>query len=804
MSLETSPLVHTKNVRQDIDFYKIFKVFFSRWYWIVACVIIALVIGRINLLYSPAEYSTQGQLKLQENNPVISTSQGIASQPYSYTDRIQAEGYVMRSTEVLLNAIGRLDYKVSYFIKGRIRAAELYPNKPFTIEIIKQDSVDFSRGSYTVEAIDNNKFYLSEGEDGKKKEYQYGQAINLGNMIFKITSPIPPKGTYNFNFNSKQDFLGRASNFQTGEAGRFTNIMSVNLTDQNPVFAADMLNAIMKEYILYDGRERRRSARQTVEFIETQMNLVSKQVDTAGAELANYKIKNKIIDIGSSSQQSITRLAQYETEKIALQIEIVGIKALEDQINSNQNKLDPNIGLEGNISGLLAGLVSNYNQLITTREGKVNSGLLESSLPIKEIDEKLATVKSSIKQNISALMSRNLKKMDILNAQIAKANQEISQAPKKEKDGVQKQASFDVNNKVLNYLSEKKLESQMNEAAVVAGAIIVNEAVPNNRAIAPNERQVYSFAAMVGLACGFGLILLVRFLNPFIYDKETVEALTNTPIIGVIRKFPEYIDKDNRQALSLSQPKSVFAESVRSVRTNLSFLAANKKSKTICVTSEVSGEGKSFVTVNLAGTLALIDKRVVLIAADLRRSKLHKVFGCDNKIGLSSYLSGQKNLEDVILHDDVHNIDFIPSGPVPPNPSELLHTESMKKLIDTISPLYDYVLIDTAPVGLVSDAIPLIRQSDVNIFVIRSGKSQFRAAAIPERLSREYGLSNWTIVLNAFGDDALHANYYTTDYSRGGGNSTYYYSDYSGYAGSGYYDDPIPWWQFWKKKSKKK
>lgn len=802
MSLETSPLIHSKSVRQDIDFYKIFKVFFSRWYWIVACVIIALVIGRINLLYSPPQFSTQGQLKLQENNPVISTTQGLASQSYSYTDRIQAEGFVMHSTEVLLNAIGRLDYKVSYFQKGRIRSTEKYPNKPFTIEIIKQDSVEFSRGSYTVEAINRNKFSLFEGENGKKKEYQYGENLNLGNMTFKITSPIPP-GVYTFNFNSKKDFLGRATNFQTSEAGRFTNIMMVTLEDQNPAFAADMLNAIMKEYIIYDGKEKKRSARQRVEFIDGLMNLVSKKVDNSGTDLANYKIKNKIVDIGSSSQQSIGKLAQYETKKIELQIEMVGIKALEDQINSNQNKLDPNIGLEGNVSGLLSGLLSQYNGLIATREAKLSSGLLPTTVPVKEIDDQLAKVRSSIKLNIRDLMSRNLKTMGIVNSQIAIANQEISQAPEKEKDGIQKQANFDVNNKVLSYLNEQKIESQMNEAAVVPGATIVNEALPDNRPIAPNERQVYSFAAMVGLACGFGLILLVRFLNPFIYDKETVEALTNTPIIGVIRKFPEYIDKDNRQALSLSKPKSVFAESVRSVRTNLSFLAANKKSKTICITSEISGEGKSFVTVNLAGTLALIDKKVVLIAADLRRSKLHKVFGCDNKVGLSSYLSGQKNLEDVILHDDVHNIDFIPSGPVPPNPSELLHTESMKKLIDTISPLYDYVLIDTAPVGLVSDAIPLIRQSDVNIFVIRSGKSQFRAAAIPERLSREYGLSNWAIVLNAFGDDALHANYYTTDYSRGGGNSTYYYSDYSGYAGSGYYDDPIAWWQFWKKKSKK-
>jgi capsular exopolysaccharide synthesis family protein len=269
----------------------------------------------------------------------------------------------------------------------------------------------------------------------------------------------------------------------------------------------------------------------------------------------------------------------------------------------------------------------------------------------------------------------------------------------------------------------------------------------------------------------------------------------------VIRKFPGYIANDSRQALSLAKPKSVFSESVRSVRTNLSFLAANKQSKTICITSEVSGEGKSFVTVNLASTLALIDKKIILIAADLRKSKMHNAFGNDNKKGLSNYLAGQCTLEEIITHDDAHNLDFIPSGPIPPNPSELLHTDKMKDLLAMLAPKYDYVLVDTAPVGLVSDAIPLIRQSDVNLFVIRSGQSQLRAAAIPERLSREYGLSNLAIVLNAFGDDALHANYYTTDYSRGGGNNTYYYSDYSGYAGSGYYEnDPKRWWEIWKKK----
>ncbi len=792
------PTISPKSIRQDIDFYKIFRVFFSRWYWIAGCIVIALIVAKLNILYTPPIYETSGALKLQESNPTIN-SVAASSQVYNYTDKIEAEGFVIRSNEVILNAISKLDYKISYYLKGTIRTSEVYPNKPFAIEIIKQDSVAFDRNLYFVEPINRDKFSLATSENGPKREYRYNEVIDAGKMLFRIASPIPEKGNYSFKFNSMSDFVGRAQ-VNYSEAAKYTNVMNLSLSDGNPTFAADMLNAIMKEYVKYDVIQKRRSANQTIEFIDKQLGLVNKKADTTGSSFADYKVRNKITDLSSSNQQNVSKLATFESQKYALNIAMIGIDQLEKQINSSPNRIQINDNIEGDIGPLLGGLVSQLNSQILTRESKLKT-FRPGSDPIKDLDDQISATKLSIRNNIKSLKDRNLKTITYVDQQIALINQSISQTPGKEKDFIQYQTKFDVNNKVLSFLSEKRLESEMNAAAIVPGAVIVNLAYPPSAPISSGPNKVYSFAVMMGFAAGIGLILLVRFLNPYIYDKETVEALTNTPIIGVIRKFPDFIDKDSRQALSLAKPKSVFAESVRSVRTNLSFLAANKKSKTICVTSEVSGEGKSFVTVNLAGTLALIDKKIVLIAADLRRSKLHKVFGNDNKKGLSSYLSGQHTLEEVMTHDHVHNIDFIPSGPVPPNPSELLHTENMKQLLEILAPKYDYVLVDTAPVGLVSDAIPLIRQSDVNLFVIRSGKSQYRAAAIPERLSREYGLSNLAIVLNAFGDDALHSNYYTTDYSRGGGNSTYYYSDYSGYAGSGYYDnDPKKWWEFWKKK----
>ncbi len=801
--MENTELYHQpQSVSQRIDFYKIFKVFLSRWYWIAATVFIALCVARLYLWYTPPIYQTSASLKLQDSSPSVNTGNNMPSQVYNYTDKIQAESFTIRSNEVILNAIKNIDYQISYYSKGRVLTTELYPAKPFKIEVIRQDSLNFGRSLYQVKPLNNQQFDLFVvGSEKNHFTFNYGQDISMGNMVFRILTKIPAGGQYQFKFNSKEDFIGRAmGGLNVGEAARFTNVMSLSQTDGNPVFAADILNAIMKEYVAYDIQQRRRSAKQTVDFIDSQLGFINTEAGKSGSTLAAYKTQNKIVDLPSSTSMTVAKLADFEKQKTELNIQQLGIRQLEQQVANNRGKIEISLDLGGVLNNSISPLINQLNALNTNRDAKLNQFNADSQ-PIKEIDRQIATIKSAIQSNIRSLRDRNEKTLQFIESQIGGVNQSISTIPLKEQNYVKLQTNFEVNNKVRSFLSEKKLEAEMNAAAVVPGASIVNPAYPSYYIISPNRRKIYTTALFLGLASGFGLILLVRFLNPYIYDKETVEGLTHTPIIGVIRKFPDYIDQDSRQALSLSKPKSVFAESVRSVRTNLSFLASHKQSKTICITSEISGEGKSFVTVNLAGTLALIEKKVVLIAADLRRSKLHKAFGSDNKKGLSSYLSGQATLEEVMIYDEVHHIHFIPSGPVPPNPSELLHTVVMRELLEYLETQYDYVLVDTAPVGLVSDAIPLIRKSDINLFVIRSGVSQQRAAAIPERLSREYGLSNLAIVLNAFGDDALYSNYYTTDYSRGGGNSTYYYSDYSGYAGAGYYEDENrKWWQFWKKK----
>ena len=533
-----------------------------------------------------------------------------------------------------------------------------------------------------------------------------------------------------------------------------------------------------------------------IDFIDSQLSFLSTQVKGSENSIEKYKQKSKILDVSTALSASVSKAAEVESNKSLLKIQLIAIDQLGDQITKEKDNVNLNFTTGGSANPSLEVLVGKLDNLIQEKNALLKTYNSDSQ-PIRDINQQILQIKLTALNNIKILRAGIEKNMAYLDDQMAHANQTIMALPAAQRDMVSLQRDFEINDKVYSFLSEKKLEAQISRAGILPGATVIDLAQPNLNAVSPNERDIHRTAIILGLAIGLGLIIVVRVLNPYIYDKETIESLTSIPILGVIRKFPEPIDENNRQILALIKPKSIFAESVRSVRTNLSFLSSEKQSKVICITSEVAGEGKSFVAVNLSSTLSLIDKKVILIGADLRRSRLHKTFHVPNDVGLSNYLAHQNEMDEIILHAEYENLDFIISGPVPPNPSELLHSERMNTLIANLKLRYDVVMIDTAPIGLVSDAIPLIRMSDINVFVIRSGKSKFYAASVPQRIAQEYHLDNTVIVLNAYEEELLHSRYYTTKFTGdSSGARYYYYSDYSGYEGSGYYldDNKTKWW----------
>ncbi|OAQ38617.1 hypothetical protein A5893_14490 [Pedobacter psychrophilus] len=788
--------ISSKN-KQEIDYSKFINIVLSRWYWIAATLIISLLIAYINIWYTPKVYSTSAYLKFEEKQTNLSNSVTLSPTTRNYTNKILSESWTFRSSKTIIASVDYIDWRVSYFLEGRVRTVELYPQKPFIIQILKQDTLQFYNQNISL-IPESNGLKISYNNKGKEAThyYQFGDIIKIPGVTFYIKKVLnlTEGANYLFKFNYKSEFYGRmGGGLNIDEAAKFSSIASVSKIDGNPYFAADALNAIMKVYLQQGLDEKTQSAKQIIEFIDLQLGNLSNAVQNSGEKLKDFKQANNFLDLSSAAGSVLNEVTRLESLNEASDLQLLILKRLLKQFQKNKETISLNFNLDGSVDPLLGSLISQWNSLIQERASLLNT-FKEGAKPIEELDAKLRILREAAGDNIQANINR-IEQTKLFNQkELTKSYANLKDLPQQERDLFGLQRDYGINEKIFSYLSEKKLEAQISKASILSDASIVDLAKPNLNPIAPIEKSIWQFAWIIGLGSGIGLIFLVRLLNPYIYDKETIESLTNTPIIGMIRHYPEKVDADNKEILAIAKPKSIFAESVRSVRTNLSFIASEEKSKVICVSSEIAGEGKSFVTINLASSLALIDKKVIFIAADLRRSKVHRTFNIKDKKGLSTYLANQHEVDDIIHPTNQKNLDLIVAGIVPPNPAELMYSDRLKELIEELKLRYDFILFDTAPIGLVSDALPLIRMCDINLFVIRTGKSKYSAASIPNRIANEYHLKNVFIVLNDFRQVSLHSNYYSTKYSDN--YYGYYYSENSG-KGYGYYtDDHIkPLWK---------
>jgi tyrosine-protein kinase Etk/Wzc len=784
-----------KHVSQEIDYVKLFRILLSRWYWVLGSILITVTWAFLYLRFTPPTYQTSALLKFDDKKTEISELININSY-YDRKDKIQSEIYVLQSSTLLNRAAIRLNYQYAFYRKGRVLTTETYPSKPFELVVHHVDSSSIFGFTFHIQQVDAGHYRLGYHFAGTEQSelYAYGQQVNVMGNTFSITRSnmgAGDNGEILLRFNHPAGIAGRmGGGLNVREQGKGVNIMLLTQTDKNPHLAADILNAIIQEYRLFDRDQKGLAASQTIDFINDQLVVLAKQVGDAEEQLQRFKTGNRILNIDATKTIAYENLKEFETQKNLINIKSIAIDLLEEQMRANKESLNLNFTMEGTEDIALKELVNQMNSLLNERIKRQSLYAAESG-PVIEINKQIDETKRVIALNIQAARNRNNRTIQYLNQKLAEAQDELKKIPATERDLINLTRDFEINQKVYSYLLEKRLEASIARSAIMPTSNVIDPATANFGIASPNSKRIYTTAFFIGLIIGSGLILLARIINQRIFDKETVESLTNVPIIGVIRNFPGQIDKNSSQILSISNPKSIFSESVRSVRTNLSFLASELKSKIVCVTSEVSGEGKSFVVINLASTLSLIEKKVIVL--DLRKSKLHHTFGLKNDLGLTNYLSNQAEIDQIIRPTHVPGLDFIPAGQLAPNPSELLYSERMRQLLAELKTRYDFILVDTAPIGLVSDSIPLIRSSDVNIFVLRSGVSTYNAASIPERVSKEFSLNNSVIVLNGFSNDSLHARIYSTNVKGGNyGSGQYYYTDYSTYGGKGYgyYSDP--------------
>lgn len=497
------------------------------------------------------------------------------------------------------------------------------------------------------------------------------------------------------------------------------------------------------------------------------------------------------------------QMASFETQKNTLEIQKAYINLLEQSLT---NRFEPinvgSIGLDVNSDGVLLRLVGDLNRLILDRKAFIVGKNLSVNNPVvKAADDEIERIREQILSNIKVQRQKNESTLNIINQNLSLLKSRMNTLPSVERELGYLQNDRDVNEKIYLLLINKEIETSIVKAGMLPSFTILNRTYAYK--IYPQGVRIFMVCLILGLMIGVGSIFLVRFLNNKFTEITKIGQNERVNLLGLIQRYPEKIHNSEKDLLRFLDNRSLFSESINSIRTNLSFLAdsANSKGKLLVITSELSGEGKSFVTLNLATSLTKIGKKVLIVGSDLRRSKIHRFFNNNNKIGLSNYLAGKvDDYQKTVQHSVIERLDYITSGPVPFNPTELIQNERFELMINDAQKRYDYVLVDTAPIGLVSDNVLLLKKSDLVIFIIRWLYSSKEAYLLADQMTEEFNLKSVGVIVNDFYKDDLYATLAPASYyaSKGYGYNYKYTYDHYGKS-NGYYADSESNRSFWQK-----
>ncbi|NLV20296.1 MAG: polysaccharide biosynthesis tyrosine autokinase [Bacteroidetes bacterium] len=795
------------NYDEVIDFKRYFSLFISNWYWFAGALFIALSIAYGINRWSEDVFTVSAIL-LIEDEQYGSNLSGV--------EQFIPGGGIFKGQQNLKNEMGilksfSLNYKVmeqlpefwvTYTGVGRRGIAESrqYKNTPFKVifnsleEQIKGQKID-------IKILSDNKYKIKVGEV-IEKEMNFGEQFITDSYDFKIIK----QGNYKFDENESNKFYFWFNSLEnlTNDYRRKLNVVPieeeaslVSLTTSgfNAGQETEYLNKLMDVYIEMGLELKNETADNTIEFINEQLGFISDSLRLVENNLENFRLKYELLDLGTEATLLQSRLERYENEKYIIDFEKRYYEYLLDYIESKNESaeiISPSlVGINNqNLSRLVNDLVELQQQ-----KKQISFNLKDDLPAVGLIDNQISDARITLKENVLNSLRNTTKLLDDAKIRIEEVEKGIQKLPGTERQLLNIQRKFDLNNTVYNYLMEKRAEAGIAKASNIADNRIIDSAESfNSSRIKPKERHNYLIAFILGLFIPTGLLIFFDLLNNKIIDRRDIEKATDIPILGFIGH------SDLKSDIPvIDKPGSTIAESFRSIRTRLKFFSNNDTSKVIAITSTVSGEGKTFISVNTASIIAMLGKKVLLIGLDLRKPKLHKLLGISNNIGLTSYLIGETGYEGIVFNTKIANLFFTPSGKIPPNPAELIESERMVDFFKRARKQYDYIIVDTPPVAIVTDTLLLTPYVDINLFVVRQRYSSKNTIDLINDLEEQGGLKNIGILINdisisgyygyglRYGNTMGYRGYYGYDlygeygyrtYNYGGEDKDYYTDDH--------------------------
>ena len=534
-----------------------------------------------------------------------------------------------------------------------------------------------------------------------------------------------------------------------------TSVVVISLENTNTRRGRDYINKLLEMYNINANNDKNEVAQKTAEFIDERIGIISKELGSTEQDLENFKRSAGITDLSSEAQIALTGNAEYEKKRVENQTQINLVMDLQRYMKGNEYEVLPsNIGLQDAAS---AGAIDRYNQMLVERKRLLRTST-ENNPTIINLDTSIRAMRT----NVQATLDATLKGLQITKEDLAREasrySRRINDAPTQERQFVSIARQQEIKSGLYLMLLQKREENAITLAATANNAKIIDEALADDNPISPKKMLVYLAALVLGVGLPVGVIYLIGLTKFKIEGRADVEKLTSLPVVGDI---PLADEKTGSIAVFENQ-NNLMSETFRNVRTNLQFMLENGKN-VILVTSTISGEGKSFISANLAISLSLLGKKVVIVGLDIRKPGLNKVFNIPKKEhGITQYLTNTTaNLMDFVQPSDINkNLFILPGGTVPPNPTELLARGGLEKAIETLKANFDYVILDTAPVGMVTDTLLIGRVADLSVYVCRADYTHKAEFTLINELAENNKLPNLCIAINGLDLNSRKYGYY--------------------------------------------
>ncbi len=750
-SLEPIFKEERKGSDNSIKTERLLSVVLSYWPVMAVCVVIAMLSAYIYLRYTTPRYMTYAKVLIKDEKKSGSIGEGQLLQELGLQTtaaNIENEVEIFKSRTLMKKVVDELQLNIHYYAPGRIKTSEYYyTDLPFRLVPLFDNGNVPLRYKYGMEIKGDEGFVITD----KKHSWKgvWGDTVNLpiGPVVIKDRRKLA-NPAYNLNECSIEI---KATEYQAIKTLRQldvdpvskASILQLSISDVLPERGEDILNELIKAYLQANIDDRNKTLDATVEFIDERLKGVTYELSGIEKNIEQFKSSRKLTDLSEQSKMLLDYTSEYARQLTEKEVKLRVVESLEQYLNDDRNKdrIVPSSLLVEDDAAMNA--MKSYNDLQLKKSALLMTNT-ENNPFVINLDKQLENIREDLVRSLS-IMKQGIKvSIKELESRAGFVDDQIRQVPEEERIYLEYSRQQNIKQELYLFLLKKREENAISKSSTVANARIVDPAKSDTVPYSPKPIRIYLAAFALGIIMPGLWIFIKEVFNVKISSKEDIKALTAMGIIAEIGH-----SDTGEEVVVFKESKTVIAEQFRALRTNMQFLLASEDEKVILLTSSMSGEGKSFVALNLAVTLALSGEKVALLELDLRKPKISEALGFKNKKGFTQYIIGQANISEVIQPSGVApSLYVMPSGAVPPNPSELLSSKKLNELFDTLKSEYDYIVVDSAPVGLVTDAQLLGKYSDTVLYVCRMNytyKEQLRNA---DELMRTGKMQKMNLVVN--------------------------------------------------------